>query len=145
VYVKPSQIFLHPNGNLFYLPNRSRFGLSCGPIRKEVCDYKLDSCQLICMKRLLMKDTERRQMTENCCEWHEWHSEQRKIGECQQWMDEWQHWMATNGGRRRGDEDKRMKIVRSTGGTHGRWILGMLEVVARVWRLQISTVRCRHG
>jgi hypothetical protein len=59
VYVEPSQILLHPSANLFYLSNRERFDLGCGPIRKEVCDYKLDSCQLICMKRQLTKDTER--------------------------------------------------------------------------------------
>jgi hypothetical protein len=58
-------------GICFYLPNRSRFDLSCGSIRNEVRDYKLDSCQLICMKTLLTKDTERQRRTQNCSEGHE--------------------------------------------------------------------------
>ena len=40
--------------------------------------------------------------------------------------------ITTLDGDERADEDKRMKTVRSTGGNHGRWILGMLEAVARV-------------
>jgi hypothetical protein len=35
------------------------------------------------------------------------------------------------GWRQTEDEGERMKTVRSTGGNHGRWILGMLEAVAR--------------
>jgi hypothetical protein len=79
-------------------------------------------------------------MTQNCSEEHGW-----------------QHWTATNGrmttmnGRMTtldGDE-WRMKVsgwrpLDQMGGNHSRWSLGMLEVVARVWRLQIPTVRCRH-
>jgi hypothetical protein len=71
VYVEPSQILLQPSDKLFYLPNRLRFDLGCDPIRREVCDYKFDSCQLICMERQLTKDTEGQGRTQNWSEGHE--------------------------------------------------------------------------
>jgi hypothetical protein len=53
VYVEPSQIFLHSRSNLLFTYQTAHGLIKVrGPIRKEVRDYKLDSCQLICLKRL---------------------------------------------------------------------------------------------
>jgi hypothetical protein len=71
VYVEPSQILLHSRGNLLFIYQTAySLILVCGLFRKEVRDYKLNSCQLICMKILLTKDTERQRMTQNYSEEH---------------------------------------------------------------------------
>jgi hypothetical protein len=58
VYVEPSQIFLHSGGNLLFTYQTAHgLILVCSSIRNEVREYKLDSCQLICMERLLTNDT----------------------------------------------------------------------------------------
>jgi hypothetical protein len=86
---------------VIYLPNRSRFNFSLGSIRKEVRDYKLDSCQLICMKRFLTKDRERQRMTQNCSKEHGWQHWTTKNG-----------WMTTMNGRMTTlDDDERMMKV----------------------------------
>jgi hypothetical protein len=56
VYVEPSQILLLAGGNLLFTYQTAHgLILICGSIRKEVRDYKLDSYQLICMKRFFYK------------------------------------------------------------------------------------------
>jgi len=71
VYVESSQITLHAGGNLLFTYQTAHgLILVCGSIRKEVRNYKLDSCQLICMKKLLTKDRERQRMTQNYSEEH---------------------------------------------------------------------------
>jgi hypothetical protein len=53
MYVKPFQILLHSEGNLLFTYQTTHGFIKVrGPIRKEVRGYKLNSCQLISMKRL---------------------------------------------------------------------------------------------